>query len=354
MSFHARVERLESRVLLSGSVVAHLPDKTHLVEAGASLTRLYADGSVDLAFGTAGTATIPLQGAQLGPVALQPDGKILAGGDVSSGTKMLLLARFNNDGTLDGSFGPGGIVLASAPQRSDDQCSQIVVQPDGKIVAVGLAYNGFGDPGEVQFLPFILRYDTIGTLDPSFGSNGTVLMGVHGAIASSINAVKLKRDGSFVVTLTGNINDTDGSVRVVQRLDADGNPEASSRVKPPPTPADVVPLSFSLSRLPAAVTPGALGVAVIRLRNEGGTSANGQVQFTLYAANPSAGTSISGATAVAAFSRPLRLPAGKSRSVRVRFTFSQPLATGTYQFLATTSGAGILGSPAIAGPILTV
>lgn len=340
--------------------MARLPDKTHLVEAGASLTRLYADGSVDLAFGNAGTATIPLQGAELGPVALQPDRKILVGGDVNptmsealgvSGIK-LLLARFNNDGTLDGSFGSGGIVLASVPQRSDDQCSQIVVQPDGKIVAAGLAYNGIGDAGFVQFLPFMLRYDASGNLDPSFGSNGTVLMSVPGTVGSSIDAVKLKADGSFVVTLTGIVNDTNQSFTEVQRLDADGNPQPSG-VKPPATPADVIPLSFSLSGLPAAVTAGARGVAVIRLRNEGGTLASGQMQFTLYAANPSAGTSVSGATAVAAFERPFRLPAGKSRSLRERFTFSVPLVNGTYQFLATISGAAVLGSPAIAGPVIT-
>lgn len=355
MSLPARVERLESRLLLSGSVVARLPDKTRLVEAGASLTRLYADGSVDLAFGNAGTVTIPLVGAQLGPVALQTDGKILVGGDANPGAsgKKLLLARYNNDGTLDGSFGSGGIVLASAPQRSDDQCSRIVVQPDGKIVAVGLAYNGFGDPGFVQFLPFLLRYDVTGNLDPSFGSNGTVLMSVRGTVGASIDSVRLKRDGSFVVTLTGTVNDTGQSFRVVQRLDASGNLEPSGRVKPPATPANVVPLIFSLSRLPAAVTSGARAVALIGLRNEGGTSAAGQVQFTLYAANPSAGISISGATAVAAFGRPLRLPPGRSRSLRVRFTFSQPLVNGTYQFLATINGVGILGSPAIPGPVLT-
>jgi hypothetical protein len=63
MSLNARVERLESRVPPSGSVVARLPDRTRLVESGASLTRVYPDGSVDLAFATGGSATISLPGA---------------------------------------------------------------------------------------------------------------------------------------------------------------------------------------------------------------------------------------------------------------------------------------------------
>jgi len=153
---HVVVEPLEKRVLLNGSVVARLPDGSRLLENGASLTRVYADGSLDLAFGAGGTATIPIEGAELGPVAVQRDGKFLVGGDVNpnpasaslfvSGIE-LLLARLNPDGSLDRSFGDAGVVVTDVAGHDDDACATIVVQPDGKILVGGWGYNGHGDPG---------------------------------------------------------------------------------------------------------------------------------------------------------------------------------------------------------------
>jgi uncharacterized delta-60 repeat protein len=91
-------------------------------------TRLNADGTVDTTFGTDGTATIPVtlagQATGIGPqaVLVQPDGKILVAGSASvqtgrrTGVTDGVVARLNANGTLDTTFGTGGLTLITANQ----------------------------------------------------------------------------------------------------------------------------------------------------------------------------------------------------------------------------------------------
>jgi len=79
-------------------------------------------------------------------VAIQPNGKIVAAGAAIIGGGIdFALARYNSDGTLDASFGSGGIVTTdlAGPQ---DQANSVAIQPNGKIVAAGIAFiNGTGN-----------------------------------------------------------------------------------------------------------------------------------------------------------------------------------------------------------------
>src|ERR1700746_1684 len=88
--------------------------------------RFNANGTLDTSFGAGGHASVeffapPMQGAQefADTVLVQPDGKILVAGSARQGQIRFApiqgaLARFNADGTLDTSFGPGGTVLSSS------------------------------------------------------------------------------------------------------------------------------------------------------------------------------------------------------------------------------------------------
>ena len=98
--------------------------------------RLNADGTVDASFNPARTA-------QVHAVAVQPDGKILAGGNFTSvggGTGLTTarshIARFNADGTVDSTFNPGASLNVYA----------LAVQPDGKIL-VGGNFSTLGGGG---------------------------------------------------------------------------------------------------------------------------------------------------------------------------------------------------------------
>lgn len=128
---------------------------------GFALARLNADGTLDAGFGTGGKLTTDF-GA--GPdrafaVIVQPDGKIIAAGSTNNGSRFAL-ARYRTNGSLDSSFGTGGKVTTAFTAGAS--VAALMLQPDGKILAVGRA------GGDVV----VARYNDAGQLDPSFGTGG--------------------------------------------------------------------------------------------------------------------------------------------------------------------------------------
>lgn len=119
-------------------------------------------------------------------VALQSDGKIVAAGRGGGPSEVDFgVARLNSDGSLDSTFGNGGTVSTHfpGPGTSFDEAHALAIQPDGKILVAGETDSlstgaGFG----------VARYLTNGTLDPSFGTGGLVAFtyGMRRAIAYAI------------------------------------------------------------------------------------------------------------------------------------------------------------------------
>lgn len=126
-------------------------------------------------------------------LAIQANGKIVAVGYTNPGTgKDFMIARYNTNGTLDNSFGTNGVVVTQI-STSDDQASSLKIQSNGKIIVAGYAtYNSKKD-----FV--VVRYNTDGTLDNSFGVNGIVrtTMSVYDDYATSVN---IQNDGKIVVS----------------------------------------------------------------------------------------------------------------------------------------------------------
>lgn len=167
-----------------------------------------APGDFDLTFGDHGTVRAPFPSQALGQaIARQPDGKLLAAGVVfpTTGPVKLALLRFLANGSLDASFGSGGIaaVPTSAPLARG-----ILVQGDGKIIVVASIFT----PGDPNIL--VVRYDAQGNLDPSFGTGGVTSTPLPGAVAAT-RAVLRNDDKVFVATSVG------GDV-VVLRYGTDG------------------------------------------------------------------------------------------------------------------------------------
>lgn len=134
-----------------------------------SLARYNTDGTLDNTFGTAGKISTSIQTAtdQIYAMVIQPDGKIVVGG-VSSSTANSYdwaLARYNTNGTLDNTFGTNGIVISSLSTKQD-YLYKVLLQNDGKIIGVGYSNDGTRS----NFT--IARYNANGTLDTSFGTNG--------------------------------------------------------------------------------------------------------------------------------------------------------------------------------------
>lgn len=131
-----------------------------------ALIRYNPNGTLDPAFGKGGIVTIGIRNGddQVSALAIQPDGKIVVAGYSNTD---LALARFNQNGTLDPAFGDGGKVITSI-RSGEDEASAISLQPDGKIVVAGSSNNG------LNFDFAVVRYNVNGTLDPTFGKGGMV------------------------------------------------------------------------------------------------------------------------------------------------------------------------------------
>ncbi len=138
-----------------------------------ALERYEADGTLDPTFGTGGDTFTDFGGSQdrASDVLIQPNGKIVAAGGTCTGVNFdvcdFALARFQPNGSPDPSFGSGGKVITHFAGLSTLAFS-IAVQPSGKIVAAGFAFGGSG------FDFALARYHADGTLDAGFGSGGMV------------------------------------------------------------------------------------------------------------------------------------------------------------------------------------
>ena len=139
---------------------------------GLLVARLNANGSLDSSFGNGGAESIVDLPSTFGvhgqSVAIAPGGKIVVGGDQpQGGFAHMVVIRLNTDGSLDTSFGSGGI--AHADLGEDSSARGIEVQPNGKIVVAGPS-----GPGAHQVVNgFVARLNTNGAFDSSFGGVGT-------------------------------------------------------------------------------------------------------------------------------------------------------------------------------------
>jgi len=137
----------------------------------SSLTSLLAqDGALDLTFNSTGYVTFLGAGADYGKsVAIQPDGKIVIAGICNNGSYSDFgVVRYNSDGTIDTGFGTNGKVTTSVTSYNDGAYG-VAIQADGKIVVAGFASNGTSSDFAV------VRYTSAGVLDNTFNTNGIVI-----------------------------------------------------------------------------------------------------------------------------------------------------------------------------------
>lgn len=149
-----------------------------------ALIRYHLDGTLDNSFGTNGKVVQSIGSSSvIKAIALQPNGQILVAGYSVDGDSYFTIARYNTNGTLDNSFGTNGVF-----KWPSGYFTSIALQPDGKIVAVGSTSSGIQAFAAMRLLPN-------GALDPDFGLGGQALYFVFG----EANAVALQTDGKIVV-----------------------------------------------------------------------------------------------------------------------------------------------------------
>ncbi|MDQ3130158.1 MAG: FG-GAP-like repeat-containing protein [Acidobacteriota bacterium] len=146
---------------------------------------------LDTTFGTGGKVrtAIGTVNELATDVALQSDGKIVAVGvnnDGNNGGGDFALVRYNANGSLDTTFGAGGKVTTSL-SSGQDWAQVAAIQSDGKIVAAGYSSNNFA----------LVRYNADGSIDNTFGAGGKVTT-VIGTNRSFIYDILIQPDGKLV------------------------------------------------------------------------------------------------------------------------------------------------------------
>lgn len=183
-------------------------------------------GSRDISFGDNGkvVTSFGLMNARITAIAEQQDHKLVVTGYAqSSGVTKILLARYEQDGKLDRSFGDTGVVFTDLGNYAETY--GVVVRPNGKIVVSGMLVlfgNGNGDVVFVQYLPD-------GTRDTSFGIEGVARVVVDSVNPETARAMVLRPDGSIVAA--GFRNFSNGSDIILVQIDSLGKPDGSFGVK---------------------------------------------------------------------------------------------------------------------------
>ena len=190
----ALVVQPDGKLVAAGLAQRPSPSDTNTVTYGIALVRYGPNGMLDRTFGQGGKVTSDFGSNESADgLVLQPDGKLVVGGTTTEGgADVFALVRYNRDGTPDAGFGNGGRVTTHVGDGA--AASALVIQPDGKLVAAGSLLqpasltNGFA----------LARYDSDGSLDGTFGSGGTVITPILGEAAGIAFALLLQSDGRLV------------------------------------------------------------------------------------------------------------------------------------------------------------
>ena len=194
-------------------------------------------GSFDLFFGNGGIALGNVgkdSFDQAFAAALQSDGKLIVAGESQTDSSELgsdifnfIVVRMNTDGTPDPTFGSNGISSRSISGTS--RATSVVVQQDGKIVVGG--YSFFDSQTVAGYITtfFLYRLNSNGTTDTTFGTNGIVITSFYDQMMrAQITALAIQPDGRIVATGYTTSISSGGIVSIAAaRYNTDGSPDST-------------------------------------------------------------------------------------------------------------------------------
>lgn len=182
-----------------------------------AVARYNEDGTLDTSFGTDGTLRFPVGSVKsyVMDMAQQPDGKILLGGrtwDNVSGD--FAVVRLNEDGSFDDTFGTNGVFRIETPEAEASEAMALL--DDGKILMVGYKNDNLA----------VAKITTDGSMDTTFGVNGWAVLTYDGA-ASYGDDLAIQDDGKIVISGFA-LNGSENRFYVAAaRLNADGSTDNS-------------------------------------------------------------------------------------------------------------------------------
>ena len=186
-----------------------------------ALVRYNENGSIDTTFGNNGITVSDFFGDidRSADIALQLDGKIVVSGTSRNGSFGITTARYSSDGMLDQSFGVNGFIFEIPGMGGEGR--SVDVQPDGKIVV-----GGFGSFSGGPFEFVLFRYNIDGSLDNSFGTNGLVRTLISAGIGARLFDVELQNDGKILAVGDNKVAGTDNE-NIICRYNINGSLDAN-------------------------------------------------------------------------------------------------------------------------------
>lgn len=164
--------------------------------------RYNANGSADTTFGNNGIVladVTPYKFDLALDVVIQPDNKIVVAGQSYLNLENAVISRFNENGTPDTGFANNGVfIIPLSPDQGNGTLEKVVLQPDGKIVAAGHAIGIVGTGGFNSSSPAVVRLNTDGSLDSTFGTGGKVILPTIYNANDSFTALHLQNDGKIL------------------------------------------------------------------------------------------------------------------------------------------------------------
>ncbi len=192
------------------------------------VTKVTPDGILDVSFGNSGHAEVLVtnvaDGLYITKVAIDNNGKLIASGEYLNTTlnyERIIVARFNQDGSIDNTFGENGLFLNPEIPNEDYQRNSAnpIITPDNSIIVSGYVYT---NDDNIGILTIKIKPD--GTLDDTFADAGvynTFLVDY-----SSVRAGVVKDDNSIVLCGGGNNTSSDFS-GMITKLSANGELDTS-------------------------------------------------------------------------------------------------------------------------------
>ncbi|MEY2490169.1 MAG: hypothetical protein QOC70_2111, partial [Verrucomicrobiota bacterium] len=217
---HGLVLLPDGKIMISGSI-----DQPNESDTSFALLRYNSDGSLDTTFGQGGLVKTNINNDDDRAYALarQSDGKIVAAGKrgihfypTEQRKGNVALVRYNPDGSLDATFGNGGIVVNDFGQGLESYAIDVVIQPDGRIIIAGESAYAF----------LVARYNSNGTLDTTFGNGGFREVNFGDLSWDHGRDAVLQDDGKIIVVGTAEINSPYDSFAVA-RFNPDGSLDQS-------------------------------------------------------------------------------------------------------------------------------
>ncbi len=217
--YHSAVLQSDGKILLMGNKPGDEPNFTSTI----CVARINNNGTPDNSFGTAGKVILPSSvssgyGKGLG---LFTNGSIIVAGKDAINSNQIIVYRLSANGSLDNSFATAG-KLSYTPAFPENGLGTVTIQPDNKILLGGYIVQS---NGQSSFI--CLRFNSNGSVDNGFGTNGMYRTATSSTSFIELNSVLVTHNDKII--LTGHISNPSGlssSINVI-RLLPNGTPDNS-------------------------------------------------------------------------------------------------------------------------------